>query len=1333
MSRVLQPIAFLVALLLTIPRGWAAGPPAPPPAWQLALQTGRVIDAATLVAEQAAGLPDDQARLSSYDLLIEICTTFYVAECIRKHLPAYMELARKLDSKVHQQIALFAYLLERFVSGDRTEVDRYRHFSPEAAPFISSFATSVLSLSADIHHSYGEFQETADDAARLLAHALTEKAQPYYAARDLVRLLQVLNANLDTITALRVDEIASQFINANLRAGSAEHALYLYELTNTYAHMGFDPRYLQLLQDARRAISKIQLEPWRHDVFKASLTTREASLRAVASDREGALAVLREHPVAAHREEIIKQGKFVNFVTMAYAMVEMFVEGVTGGTIDQRWAPAFEQPLTFQPQGALIGVEEKSFRAFARALLSAKTDQQAARRHLYEAARYRLSIFETRFAESDEGLPLPHFVDRILFGILAMKPPETRAEQDLLLQAAEYMNRNPQYALADTLARLSAAPDEDTRQLVHASMRISDDRAEWIRSRLRELVTWKPDPSGKDKAADDRRYPVLREMEEFLELQIDIRQSLKMRKVAAAKGRLVSLEELQSALADDEAFVTHILSFEGLVKLCVTKTDMWQARQAFDQAVILQDIKLVQSDLADVRPISARGDARHPVESSRRLYELLLGGLEPCLQGGKHLIITMPAEATGIPAAALLTGMPKQVDDGYELKSAPWLIRQHPVSQAVSARSFIASRMLSRRQSGDLPFIGVGNPKLQEASASLPSAHVAALRSAARRGGALRQLTELPETADELRSIASQFSSGTKLLLGAEATKFGVLAEQLDRYQVIQFATHGLVNGELAELNQAALVLTPGDRDPSDDGLLTASEIASLKLRARLAVLSACNTAAFDPRAFGSQLQGLTTAFAISGVPTSLASLWPVESTTAQNLMSNLHKQMHSSSHPAAAVAFQRAILQVIDKAPIPELTHPRFWSPFIMLGDGGVAFDQIKAGDVPLASRVDLSTPGGEILGGIRAGADVITSEIGPEYDGRHAAVIQRRSADGALKWRIEDKVVGAGPLTRIGEDLGMLGYVSKPGGGMSPVLKAVSLDGRELWQREIDPTVNAGWGGAAPWTADKSVGAIVPFPRETGSEISATLLIFDQDGQVASRLSLPLPPASGVGGYRGTLAVNGDNALMLLSRPRQITSRQRNGALSLRRNCWDGGSTVVYLVDLKTVSIVRRNAISNVTLDHVSPRGDGFLVGGTRPLDCDLGDRGFVGRMGSDLQLAELWTDDGAFKSRVTGIMETHEGWKAIGTVERTLGVKPIVIGPPKVDFSMADLRELTSSRYTAAEVFVLDADVGGRVTRRASSTGMRLSVMGVTEGQAPWMAYGSASFFPWSGWVH
>ena len=104
----------------------------------------------------------------------------------------------------------------------------------------------------------------------------------------------------------------------------------------------------------------------------------------------------------------------------------------------------------------------------------------------------------------------------------------------------------------------------------------------------------------------------------------------------------------------------------------------------------------------------------------------------------------------------------------------------------------------------------------------------------------------------------------------------------LSEYSILAFATHGLVSGELKGLAEPALVLTPPDEgSEADDGLLTASEIATLDLNADWVILSACNTAAADGTPGAEGLSGMAKAFFYAGARALLVSHWSVNSEAA--------------------------------------------------------------------------------------------------------------------------------------------------------------------------------------------------------------------------------------------------------------------------------------------------------------------------------------------------------------------------------------------------------------------------------------------------------------------
>jgi len=172
--------------------------------------------------------------------------------------------------------------------------------------------------------------------------------------------------------------------------------------------------------------------------------------------------------------------------------------------------------------------------------------------------------------------------------------------------------------------------------------------------------------------------------------------------------------------------------------------------------------------------------------------------------------------------------------------------------------------------------------------------------------------------------------------LGTAATVTNVSALPLDQYRVVDFATHGLVAGEVNGLSEPALVLTLPDRPTSeDDGLLTASRVAKLKLDADWAVLSACNTAAGDkPGAEG--LSGLARAFFYAGARALLVSHWPVDSDAAVRLTTGAFSELTAHPGIGRAEALRRSMKALIADRSSPRNADPAVWAPFVLVGEGG-------------------------------------------------------------------------------------------------------------------------------------------------------------------------------------------------------------------------------------------------------------------------------------------------------------------------------------------------------------------------------------------------------------
>jgi CHAT domain-containing protein len=165
----------------------------------------------------------------------------------------------------------------------------------------------------------------------------------------------------------------------------------------------------------------------------------------------------------------------------------------------------------------------------------------------------------------------------------------------------------------------------------------------------------------------------------------------------------------------------------------------------------------------------------------------------------------------------------------------------------------------------------------------------------------------------------------------------------LSKRQVVMFATHGLVPGELDGLSQPALALSAPSvtGEVKGDGLLTMEKILTLKLNADWVVLSACNTASGEG-AGAEAVSGLGRAFFYAGARALLVSNWPVDSEAARMLMTDMFKRQQQKQGQNKAEYLQASMVNMIDSLNSQDAkgktrysyAHPLFWAPFVVVGD---------------------------------------------------------------------------------------------------------------------------------------------------------------------------------------------------------------------------------------------------------------------------------------------------------------------------------------------------------------------------------------------------------------
>ena len=410
------------------------------------------------------------------------------------------------------------------------------------------------------------------------------------------------------------------------------------------------------------------------------------------------------------------------------------------------------------------------------------------------------------------------------------------------------------------------------------------------------------------------------------------------------------LSAVQAQLGSSEAFLAFAVGVKSSFALLVTHDALVVRPLQVSAESLSGDIAALRA--AFVPKLGRVAD--FSLKSSFALSQQLLAPIEPSLVGIDHLIVAPDGDLASLPLALLVTSPPS---GGYD--NAVWLVRRMAISQEPSPRAFLALRgARASRAAAPRPFFGVGDPAFSGGAASARA--LAALAATCQQNGPvdpalLRALPRLPDTAAEVQSVGRLLKAEPgSILLGARATESAVRSASLDQYRVLYFATHGILPGELHCQAEPGLVLSPPASPPISaamDGLLSASEIASLKLDADLVVLSACNTAASGSSSLGGgALEGIADSFFAAGARAVLASHWEVPSAATQKLMTGVFAHFTGDSGRDLAEALRQAQLALIAK---PATAHPFNWAAFTLIGDGGVGTRTTTIG----ASRVRSAT----------------------------------------------------------------------------------------------------------------------------------------------------------------------------------------------------------------------------------------------------------------------------------------------------------------------------------------------------------------------------------------
>ncbi len=356
----------------------------------------------------------------------------------------------------------------------------------------------------------------------------------------------------------------------------------------------------------------------------------------------------------------------------------------------------------------------------------------------------------------------------------------------------------------------------------------------------------------------------------------------------------VPLAELQRDLRPSELLVEYVLADPHSYALAITRGAVHRYTLP-SKSVLEEQAMRYRSEL-----IGQKTD----LPLAQHLFDGLLGGI-PEFREKQAVIVVPDGKLHLLPFSALAN-------------SGQYILNSHLVTVAPSGTVL---DMLRHRADTtpreDLPYLGVAAWTSKPPSTTL----IADIRRAVS-GPERQDLVALPESRNEVETIATDFPKPSTILLGNHATETSFKRLPLSHFRVIHLALHGYANSEFPD--RSALVFAP-ENPPVDDGLLQVREIRRLPLNASLVTLSACDTGIGPVGEEG--VANIVNAFIEAGAQSVVSTLWELEDHATALFMIDFYRQLVNGAGKAEAL--RQAQLDMLRSG-----APPYYWAGFDLVGE---------------------------------------------------------------------------------------------------------------------------------------------------------------------------------------------------------------------------------------------------------------------------------------------------------------------------------------------------------------------------------------------------------------
>ncbi len=375
---------------------------------------------------------------------------------------------------------------------------------------------------------------------------------------------------------------------------------------------------------------------------------------------------------------------------------------------------------------------------------------------------------------------------------------------------------------------------------------------------------------------------------------------------------IISVPEVQSKLFKQDALIEYVINRHNnkdpeIYCFSITK-DQFKVTRTTANINYDGNIKTLQNFLRNNNAINTTKQSYIGYcNAAFNLYQSLLSPIKKQIDG-KKLIFVPDDQLSYIPFDALISQYPDV--SLMDFRKPAYLIKDHAISYSYSATILFDREHQNRTASKSVLAF---NPDYSTSEKNFSHPEL------------WKHLSPLAGANTEVSNISQLFHTDIYSGSNASETNFKLNAPD---YDILHLAMHTIINDNAPMYSR--LIFNASNKKSNDDNFLNTQEIYNLKLNARLAVLSACNTGTGKLQR-GEGVMSMARGFLYAGCPSTLMTLWEIDDKSSADMIKDFYYFLKKGNDKDEALRLAK--LKHLDEAD-PLLAHPYYWQSYVLVGD---------------------------------------------------------------------------------------------------------------------------------------------------------------------------------------------------------------------------------------------------------------------------------------------------------------------------------------------------------------------------------------------------------------